>query len=585
MSNYVRVPVADWENICNSVRGKTGGEELLKSGELAEAITGIQTSGEKILYMDAALLDAGGAYPADADDYTTAVIPAEATFVSLEAFDNLPNLDTVIINGDPEFEVFSETISKTTYYYSALTLSDANIRKVYKGGADNLSVDVTKYMYSLNEVVIEGPASIPTYAFYGCKALRKADLRSASLISIGSYAFYECNSLREIIIAGVSNSDGGARINSYAFGYCNKLKSICIPNGVIAVESNAFYYCSSLKTVVLPETLKTIATNAFYYCTSLENLTIPASVTSIGTYAFYRCSSLKEIKIPSSVSSLGNYSFGYCTSLEKITIPASVTSISTSCFSGCPSTMVIRGYAGSYAETFATENGYTFEVIDEVLYMDASVLAAGGAYVADADDYTTAVIPADATYVSLDVLDNLPNVTKVEINGDCAFETYQIYDSISKTNINATFFSEEGCKVKNLDIRGRSAIEQGFAYGSANLTALSIDGCGSIGRLAFYQCSNLETLEFNNFTGTMIGGYAFAETGLKAVVIPDSVVEVEMSAFSWCSNLETITIPQNCLVSPYGWNGCPETMVVRGYAGSSAENMANEYGFTFEVIE
>ena len=69
--------------------------------------------GAKTLYMDATLLNAGGVYPADADDYTTVVIPAEATFVDYEAFDNLPLIDTIIINGDAEFETFGISNGKS----------------------------------------------------------------------------------------------------------------------------------------------------------------------------------------------------------------------------------------------------------------------------------------------------------------------------------------------------------------------------------------------------------------------------------------------------------------------------------------
>ena len=43
MDDYVIMPQADYQDACDATREKTGGTELLKSGELGAAIRGIQT--------------------------------------------------------------------------------------------------------------------------------------------------------------------------------------------------------------------------------------------------------------------------------------------------------------------------------------------------------------------------------------------------------------------------------------------------------------------------------------------------------------------------------------------------------------
>lgn len=43
--DYVRVPLADWQGICDAVRAKTGGDEGLLSGQMPGEIEGIQTGG------------------------------------------------------------------------------------------------------------------------------------------------------------------------------------------------------------------------------------------------------------------------------------------------------------------------------------------------------------------------------------------------------------------------------------------------------------------------------------------------------------------------------------------------------------
>jgi hypothetical protein len=45
MADFVRVPKADWQDICDSVREKTGGANGLLSGEVAPAVRGIQSGG------------------------------------------------------------------------------------------------------------------------------------------------------------------------------------------------------------------------------------------------------------------------------------------------------------------------------------------------------------------------------------------------------------------------------------------------------------------------------------------------------------------------------------------------------------
>ena len=64
--------------------------------------------------------------------------------------------------------------------------------------------------------------------------------------------------------------------------------------------------------------------------------------------------------IPDSVTNIGNDVFYGCTSLTSVTIPDSVTSIDEYVFLGCRNDIVIKGSKGSYAETWANENRYTF---------------------------------------------------------------------------------------------------------------------------------------------------------------------------------------------------------------------------------
>ncbi|EGC8431278.1 leucine-rich repeat domain-containing protein [Listeria monocytogenes] len=324
MSKNVKVNGLDYYGISkvqmNAVEGGT-----VTFVDADEATGG---GGEKILYMDAALLNAGGAYPVDADDYTTAVIPAEATFVDVEAFANLPNVDTLIVNGDCEFDVYEEAVSKSVYYYNAITKHHIPIRKL----------------------IIKDRTEIPAHFMERMGPLLEIDVCGA----VGENAFDSCDFLRKIALDGVTS------IGPYAFYSCDDLTEVNIPESVNSIGASAFSGCLDLTKVTMSDNVTSMGSKAFYGCTRLIEVTISEGVTSIESETFYNCS-LTGITIPDSVVSIGGGAFYACTALETITILGAETTIADT--SAIPSTTKIRAYTGSAAETFANENGYTFEAI------------------------------------------------------------------------------------------------------------------------------------------------------------------------------------------------------------------------------
>ena len=82
-----------------------------------------------------------------------------------------------------------------------------------------------------------------------------------------------------------------------------------------------------------------------------------------------------------------------------------------------------------------------------------------------------------------------------------------------------------------------------------SITSVMIeDGVISIGRFAFYNCTNLESITIPNSV-TVIGENAFENcTSLESITIPDCVTSLGMYAFCGCTNLESITIPNSVTV-------------------------------------
>lgn len=153
--------------------------------------------------------------------------------------------------------------------------------------------------------------------------------------------------------------NGIKHIGNQSFWFCSKLTSVSLPNGLVSIGNSAFGGCYALTDISIPNSVTSIGRMAFSNCNSLTSIEIPDGVTSILDNTFYACWSLERVTIPNSVTSIEKSAFESCEMLTDITIPASVTSIDSTAFKNS-GVKTVYGTSGSYAETFAAENGYTF---------------------------------------------------------------------------------------------------------------------------------------------------------------------------------------------------------------------------------
>ncbi len=243
---------------------------------------------------------------------------------------------------------------------------------------------------SLTNIEIpEGVTSIEYGAFDGCSSLTGIQLPKG-LTTIGQNTFYSCRSLTNIEIP-----EGVTSIEYGAFSGCSSLTGIQLPKGLTTIGQAAFYGCKSLTGIQLPKGLTAIGQSAFSGCKSLAginvdsgnpiyasqegilydkekktllccpggktgNVKLPQGLTTIGQSAFYGCKSLTGIQLPKGLTTIGQSAFYGCSSLTGIQLPKGLTTIGQSAFSGCKSlTLVV--VKGSYAETYAKENGLKYK--------------------------------------------------------------------------------------------------------------------------------------------------------------------------------------------------------------------------------
>lgn len=89
---------------------------------------------------------------------------------------------------------------------------------------------------------------------------------------------------------------------------------------------------------------------------------------------------------------------------------------------------------------------------------------------------------------------------------------------------------------------GTAADDRSPFYGNSSITSVSVsEGITAIGDRLFLNCTNLETLTLPESL-TLIGTYAFANTGLKSLVLPKGMQTVGSWAFYNCQLLLEVTL-------------------------------------------
>jgi hypothetical protein len=96
--------------------------------------------------------------------------------------------------------------------------------------------------------------SIGSSAFYGCSALKSADL--GSVREIGLKAFAKCSSLKSVTLSADI-------IGGYAFMGCSSLSGADL-SAASSIGVSAFSGCSGLNSVSFSESLNALGKNAFY---------------------------------------------------------------------------------------------------------------------------------------------------------------------------------------------------------------------------------------------------------------------------------------------------------------------------------
>lgn len=477
--------------------------------------------------------------------------------------------------------------------------------------------------YALKKIVVEdGVTSIGSCAFSFDVHVTDVTLPS-SLKTIGRNAFLDCHGLTSVVIP-----EGVTSIGAYAFEQCSAIKTITVPASTTELGNHAFdtgeYYDGSYHTQLtdiyyggsmgqwydagggnaapMVVTIHyngatgniidsgTCGDNAFWkldkdytltisgtgamwdyptseddswwtdwnlpwkYCYDMiQRVVVEEGVTYLGEESLSSLRNATSLSLPNSLTTIGQAAL-YAIGVSSLVIPDKVVSIGDFAFNGCANLQTITLPAGLRKIGHCFIECSNLKTINFKGTMKQWLACGGGESTFPAQ---TQVVCASGTLnldgtCGDDLTWTLDNSGKLTISGTGAMYDYDCdYESYSFTSPWAKYRS----MIRSVEIGSGVTSIGSYAFVDTNITSLTIpDSVKTIGRGSFSNNRYLVNLTFSSGL-KHIESMAFAGSHLSTVVIPDDVTSIGEGAFSYCvrgdyingewvpSGLTSITIP------------------------------------------
>ena len=366
---------------------------------------------------------------------------------------------------------------------------------------------------SIKQVVInEGVTALGHYDFIGCSNLTSVSIPE-TVTSLSSWSF-----AGTALYNNESNWENGVLYlgNWLICAKSSLSDSYQIKDQTRGVAAGAFNGCTDLNSVVIPESVKNIGENAFYRTALYNNESNwENEVLYVDNWLICAKNSLSgSYQIKDQTRGIADYAFNGYNGLTMVIIPKSVTNIGENAFYGVYG-INYNGTAtgspwGATNVNLTTDGWFTFSGMSKSILVSCSTEATG-----------EIIIPDGVTEIRDYAFVNCGKVTSVTIP--------ESVTSIGKGAFEGTIWYNDENYLEN----GVLYIDNWLISANSSLSGdyqIKASTRG-IADNAFYGCSGLKSVIIGNSV-TNIGQYAFFNcSGLGTVTIPESVTGIGNLAF------------------------------------------------------
>lgn len=412
---------------------------------------------------------------------------------------------------------------------------------------------------SLRTIVIgDSVKEIESGAFSNCPNLTSVTV-GTGLRELGSGVFAGCDNLKNITIAGENTG-------------------LTYRSGVLYNQDETVIYQLlpgyEIENYNMPDSVSEIRGYAFWGNPYLKNVSFGNSLTDVPAYAFSNCFNLSQVTLSHLVRSIGAKAFEDCVNLQKVNLPVSVSRIHETAFDGC-SKVEFDTEEGTYGAEYAAGRD-----VSQVAQTEQAEVADSSIIRPRAADDITADSPTHTE--GNDVSGNSVNTENSEVSGSSAVVPDNSVNEtsyspsiggslIGQSRIvsgravvfidNATTvysgstdnsLPEDGQIIDGINDAGSANTGEGEVNLEDLMSGSDDKGFGFpkytilddqiIADQAYYRESQLISYEIPQGI-TEIGDFSFARTGLIEINIPDGVERIGYAAFYHCDNLKKVSIP------------------------------------------
>ncbi len=363
-----------------------------------------------------------------------------------------------------------------------------------------------------------GTWTINKYAFSKCIELEKVEFTFAELQRIDDGAFFGCRQLKNVLLP--------ARVSNYfcfgeeVFANCENLEFVNLPSSFDRVKKGTFKNCKKIQKIGAIN-LVAVEDSAFEGCESLTEIFNSENIEEIGNKAFYGCKSLTKFKFGD--CSIGDFAFAK-TGLTSVELELRLHQVGDGIFEG------------SQVKTAIIKKSL---VLTTAIFKDCKGLKS-------IDMGDVAVICKDA-FNGCESLEGINISYLVSRIDERAFMNCKKIRFIELPKGCSTIGEDcfNGCiSLGKINIPAISVIECRTFCGCKYLDEIVFEKPGEILEIkeaAFKLCERLAEFEMPPNVKS-IGDYAFANTFISEIIIPEATKELGKGAFYNCTRLTNVTL-------------------------------------------